>query len=129
MGYPARLTPAQHVKAFFRSQRNNANDTLAICETVFRPGIYFVSVNTPLCGVKKGRILQFTPGAIFSGKVSSEIYFITYGSTLEPTNFERLFMKVTFFWKLVTLYTLLMLPQFFLVPHITTPRITRSKAI
>ncbi|MGK9424615.1 hypothetical protein O6490_24570, partial [Salmonella enterica subsp. enterica] len=65
MGYPARLTPAQHVKAFFRSQRNNANDTLAICETVFRPGIYFVSVNTPLCGVKKRQDTPVYPWCYF----------------------------------------------------------------
>ncbi|HCM7229017.1 TPA: IS110 family transposase [Klebsiella aerogenes] len=46
MGYPVRLIPAQHVKAFVRSQKNDANDALAICETAFRPGIHFVSVKT-----------------------------------------------------------------------------------
>lgn len=39
-----RLIPAQHVKAFIRSQKNDANDALAICETALRPGIHFVSV-------------------------------------------------------------------------------------
>lgn len=38
MDYCVRLIPAQHVKAFVRSQKNDANDALAICETVFRPG-------------------------------------------------------------------------------------------
>ncbi len=46
MGYCVRLIPAQNVKAFVRSQKNNANDVLAICETAFRTGIHFVSVKT-----------------------------------------------------------------------------------
>lgn len=46
MGYYVKLIPAQHVKAFVRSQKNDANDALAICETAFRPGIHFVSVKT-----------------------------------------------------------------------------------
>ncbi|EBW2650729.1 hypothetical protein DEI20_24275 [Salmonella enterica subsp. enterica serovar Newport] len=33
-------------KAYVRSQKNDANDALAICETAFRPGIHFVSVKT-----------------------------------------------------------------------------------
>lgn len=41
-----RLIPAQHVKAFVRSQNNDVNDALAICETTFRPGIHFVSVKS-----------------------------------------------------------------------------------
>lgn len=43
MGYSVRLIPAQHVKAFVRSQKN---DALAICETAFRPGIHFVPIKT-----------------------------------------------------------------------------------
>ena len=46
MGYCVRRIPAQHIKAFVRSQKNDANDALAICETAFRPGIHFVSVKT-----------------------------------------------------------------------------------
>ncbi|MCD9672811.1 IS110 family transposase [Klebsiella variicola] len=46
MGYSVRLIPAQHVKAFVRSQKNDANDALAICETALRPCIHFVSVKT-----------------------------------------------------------------------------------
>lgn len=46
MGFPVRLIPAQLVKAFVRSQKNDANDALAICETAFRPGNHFVSVKT-----------------------------------------------------------------------------------
>ncbi|ECG8516268.1 IS110 family transposase [Salmonella enterica subsp. salamae] len=46
MGYCVRLIPAQHVKAFVRSQKNDANDALAICETALRPGIHFVAVKT-----------------------------------------------------------------------------------
>lgn len=46
MGFSIRLIPAQHVKAFVRSQKNDANDALAICETACRPGIHFVPVKT-----------------------------------------------------------------------------------
>lgn len=46
MGYCIRLIPAQHVKAFVRSQKNDVNDALAICETALRSGIHFVSVKT-----------------------------------------------------------------------------------
>lgn len=38
--------PARHVKAFVRSQKNDANDALAIYETTCRPGIHFVPVKT-----------------------------------------------------------------------------------
>lgn len=38
--------PPQYVKAFIRSQKNDSNDALAICETALRPGIHFVSVKT-----------------------------------------------------------------------------------
>jgi len=46
MGFSIRLIPAQYVKAFVRSQKNDANDALAICETACRPGIHFVPVKT-----------------------------------------------------------------------------------
>lgn len=46
MGYQVRLIPAQHVKAFVRHQKNDANDALAICETVCRPELHFVSVKS-----------------------------------------------------------------------------------
>ncbi|WP_320151020.1 IS110 family transposase [uncultured Tolumonas sp.] len=46
MGYNVKLIPAQHVKAFVRSQKNDANDALAICETACRPSIHFVPVKT-----------------------------------------------------------------------------------
>lgn len=46
IGYDVKLIPTQHVKAFARHQKNDANDALAICETACRPGIHFVSVKT-----------------------------------------------------------------------------------
>lgn len=46
MSYCVRFISAQHVIAFVRSQKNDANDALAICETAFSPGIHFVSVKT-----------------------------------------------------------------------------------
>ncbi len=46
MGFSVRLIPAQHVKAFAKSQKNDANDALAICETACRPGIHFVPIKT-----------------------------------------------------------------------------------
>lgn len=45
-GYSVKLIPAQHVKAFVRNQKNDANDALAICETACRPGIHFISLKT-----------------------------------------------------------------------------------
>ncbi|GAA3900482.1 hypothetical protein GCM10022405_27330 [Gibbsiella dentisursi] len=54
MGYNVRLIPAQHVKAFVRSQKNDANDALAICETACRPGIHFVqALNERVTGLDK----------------------------------------------------------------------------
>lgn len=46
IGYSVRHILAQHVKAFVRSQKNDANNALAICETACRPGIHFVPVKT-----------------------------------------------------------------------------------
>lgn len=46
MGFSVKLIPTQHVKAFVRSQKNDANDALAICETACRPGIHFVPIKT-----------------------------------------------------------------------------------
>lgn len=41
-----KLISAQHVKAFVRSQKDDANDATAICEIAFRLGLHFVSVKT-----------------------------------------------------------------------------------
>lgn len=46
MGYQVRLIPTQHVKAFGRSQKNDANDAVAICEAAFRPNLHFVPIKT-----------------------------------------------------------------------------------
>ncbi len=46
MGYSVRLIPDQHVKAFVRNQKNDANDALVICETACRPGVHFVPFKT-----------------------------------------------------------------------------------
>jgi len=46
MGFTVRLTPAQHVKAFVRGNKNDANDALAIAESVSRPDIHEVPVKT-----------------------------------------------------------------------------------
>lgn len=46
LGYSVRLIPAQHVKTFVRSQKYDANDSLAICETACRPGIHIVPFKT-----------------------------------------------------------------------------------
>lgn len=46
MGFDVRLIPTQHVKAFARHQKNDANDALAICETACRARFHFVSVKT-----------------------------------------------------------------------------------
>lgn len=41
--YTIRLIPTKHVIAFTKSPKNDANDALAICETVHPPGIHFVA--------------------------------------------------------------------------------------
>ncbi len=46
MGFTVRLIPAQHVKAFVRGNKNDANDALAIAEAVFRPDLHDVQVKT-----------------------------------------------------------------------------------
>ena len=46
MGFCVRLIPAQYGKTLIRSQKNDANDGLATCETGLHPGIHFVSVKT-----------------------------------------------------------------------------------
>ena len=45
-GFKVRLIPAQHVKAFCRGNKNDANDALAIAESVFRPDIHDVQVKS-----------------------------------------------------------------------------------
>ena len=46
MGFTVRLIPAQHVKAFVRGNKNDANDALAIAESVFRPDLHDVQAKT-----------------------------------------------------------------------------------
>jgi len=46
MGFTVRLIPAQHVKSFVRGNKNDANDALAIAESVSRPDIHEVPVKT-----------------------------------------------------------------------------------
>lgn len=47
MGHQVRLVPAQHVKAFVRVNKNDANDALAITEAVQRPNLHCVAVKSP----------------------------------------------------------------------------------
>ena len=46
LGYSVRLIPAQHVKPFVKSQKNDSVDAEAICEAALRPQMRFVSPNT-----------------------------------------------------------------------------------
>ena len=46
MGFTVRLIPAQHVKAFVRGNKNDANDALAIAESAFRPDLQAVPAKT-----------------------------------------------------------------------------------
>lgn len=43
MGHSVRIVPAQYVKPFVKSQKNDRNDALAICEASSRPTMNFVS--------------------------------------------------------------------------------------
>ncbi|HIN16739.1 MAG TPA: IS110 family transposase [Gammaproteobacteria bacterium] len=45
-GYTVKLIPAQFVKPYVKSQKNDAKDAEAICEAMSRPGMRFVSVKT-----------------------------------------------------------------------------------
>ncbi len=40
LSFDVQLIPTQHVKPFVSSQKNDANDALAICEAAFRPNIH-----------------------------------------------------------------------------------------
>lgn len=46
LGHQAKLIPAQFVKPFVKSEKNDANDAEAICEAVQRPNMRFVSEKT-----------------------------------------------------------------------------------
>ncbi|MFA3919461.1 IS110 family transposase [Ruegeria hyattellae] len=46
MGHEARLMPAQYVKPYLRTQKNNFLDAEAICEAVQRPTMRFVPIKT-----------------------------------------------------------------------------------
>lgn len=45
-GYTVKLIPAQHVKAFVRGNKNDANDALAIAEASQRPNLRCVKIKT-----------------------------------------------------------------------------------
>lgn len=46
MGFVVRLIPAQHVKVLVRGNKNDANDALAIAESVFRPQLHDVHIKS-----------------------------------------------------------------------------------
>lgn len=46
LGFDVQLIPAQHVKPFVSSQKNDANDALAICEAAFRPNTHKMPIKT-----------------------------------------------------------------------------------
>ena len=45
-GYLVKLVPAQFVKPYVKSNKNDSVDAAAICEAVSRPGMRFVTVKT-----------------------------------------------------------------------------------
>jgi transposase len=46
LGHAMKLIPAQYVKPYVKSNKNDANDAAAIGEAVNRPSMRFVSINT-----------------------------------------------------------------------------------
>ena len=46
LGHTVKLIPAQHVKAFVRVSKNDANDALAIAEAAQRPGLHWVPIKS-----------------------------------------------------------------------------------
>jgi transposase len=47
LGHDARLIPAQYVRPYVKSQKNDTVDAEAIAEAVRRPGMHFVPIKTP----------------------------------------------------------------------------------
>ncbi len=48
LGHEVRIMPAQYVKPYVKRNKNDAADTVAICEAVRRPTRRFVAVKTAL---------------------------------------------------------------------------------
>ncbi len=46
LGFKVRVIPTQHVKALLQGNKNDANDALAVAESVFRPNIHDVAVKS-----------------------------------------------------------------------------------
>src|SRR3954452_25567451 len=46
LGHEVRLMPASYVKPYVKRQKNDATDAEAICETMMRPTVRFVSVKS-----------------------------------------------------------------------------------
>jgi len=46
MGHDVYLIPAQHVKPFVQGNKNDRNDSQAICEAALRPKVHFVPIKT-----------------------------------------------------------------------------------
>ncbi len=64
MAYYVRLITTLLVNAFVRSQKNDANDELVICETACRPGIHFVPVK-PTDNRTYRSTEDYPPGAVW----------------------------------------------------------------
>jgi transposase len=47
LGHRVRLMPPRYVKAYVKTQKNDAADAEAICEAVTRPTMRFVEIKTP----------------------------------------------------------------------------------
>ena len=63
LGHDARLIPAQFVKPFLKSQKNDYLDAEAIAEAVQRPTMRFVPIKTPeQLGDTSRFVRQSTPG-------------------------------------------------------------------
>jgi transposase len=45
-GFKVNLIPPQHVKPFVKGNKNDHNDSVAICEASLRPGIHFVPIKS-----------------------------------------------------------------------------------
>lgn len=58
LGYTVKLIPAQYVKPYVKSQKNDRVDAEAIAEAASRPTMRFVSPNT----VSPTRYPEYTPG-------------------------------------------------------------------
>lgn len=76
MDYDVKLIPTQHVKAFARHQKNDANDALATCETACRPRIRCVLVKTTEQKISRRYVYRLNPMGLYIMLTTAQIELV-----------------------------------------------------